>query len=80
MNPSIALNSDDIIQIIAIVGGLIIAAIAIITATIRHNAKVREREQTKRELSAYVAEGSMSAEDAEKLLKAGRKGEGSCGG
>jgi len=28
----------------------------------------RQREQTRREVAAYVAEGSISAEDAEKIL------------
>ena len=47
----------------------------------------RSRERTRREIAAYVAEGAMSAEDAERLLKAGRSdvaagsscGPGGCG-
>lgn len=35
--------------------------------------KAKEREQTRREVAAYVAEGSMTPEDAERLLKAGKK-------
>lgn len=35
--------------------------------------KSKEREQTRREVAAYVAEGSMTPEDAERLLKAGTK-------
>lgn len=35
--------------------------------------KAKEREQTRREVAAYVAEGSMTPEDAERLLKAGTK-------
>jgi len=31
----------------------------------------REREQTKRELAAYVAEGSMTAEEARRIADAG---------
>ena len=50
----IALGGGFFIAIIAIVGGL-------------RNA--REAERTRREVAAYVAEGSMSAEDASLILK-----------
>ncbi len=33
--------------------------------------KSKEREQTKREIAAYVAEGSMTPEEGERLLAAG---------
>jgi hypothetical protein len=33
--------------------------------------KSKEREQTRREVAAYVAEGSMTPEQGERLLKAG---------
>ena len=33
--------------------------------------KSKEREQTKREVAAYVAEGSMTPEEGERLLAAG---------
>ena len=37
-------------------------------------------ERTKRELAAYIAEGTMSPEQGERLVKAGRKGmSGWCG-
>jgi len=36
----------------------------------RHK-KYRLREQTRQELAAYVAEGSMTPEDAERIIKAG---------
>tara|TARA_R110000782_G_scaffold12913_3_gene38249 strand:- start:41094 stop:41324 length:231 start_codon:yes stop_codon:yes gene_type:complete len=32
------------------------------------------RERTKREIAAYVAEGSMTPEQAERILKAGNRG------
>ena len=34
-------------------------------------AKTRAAEQTRREIAAYVAEGSISSEDAVAMLKAG---------
>ena len=35
--------------------------------------KSKEREQTRREVAAYVAEGSMTPADAERILKAGEE-------
>ena len=37
----------------------------------RNVIQLREREETKREIAAYVAEGSMSPDDAERILTAG---------
>jgi len=39
----------------------------------------RSRERTRRELAAYVAEGSMTADEAERILAAGRDSEGAGG-
>lgn len=58
------------LQGIAIVGGLFIAVIAIVASFVRGVLKTRAREQTKRELAAYVAEGTMRPEDAERIIKA----------
>jgi hypothetical protein len=49
-----------------------VAAIAILAGTATSVLTVRARERTKREIAAYVAEGSMDPKDAVKLLKAGR--------
>jgi hypothetical protein len=68
-----SLYSFDLIGLIAIVGGFFIATVGIIAGTLRRNTRVREVEQTKRELAAYVAEGSMTADDAEKILNSGRR-------
>lgn len=37
-------------------------------ATVRSVLETREREQTKREIAAYIAEGTMTAETAEAIL------------
>lgn len=54
-------------------GGLIVLVVAIIwiTGTVREAMTVGQRERTKRELAAYVAEGSMSPDDARAILAAG---------
>ncbi len=63
------LASDSFLDI-AVGGGIAIAIIAIVFSIIRSIMVTRARERTKREVAAYVAEGSMSADDAAKLIKA----------
>ncbi|MFK7759489.1 MAG: hypothetical protein AB8C13_06035 [Phycisphaerales bacterium] len=48
----------------------VVAVIGIVFGTINSTAKKKESEKTKRELAAYVAEGSISPEDAERILRA----------
>ncbi|MCW5775256.1 MAG: hypothetical protein KIS87_02250 [Phycisphaeraceae bacterium] len=52
-------------------GGLLVAVVWIVFATIHGLVKSRERERSRREIAAYVAEGSMTAEEGERLMKAG---------
>jgi hypothetical protein len=52
------------------VGG-VIAIIGIVFGSIKSTAETKEREKSRREIAAYIAEGSMSAEDGERLMKAG---------
>lgn len=75
-SPGININ-DDFIKAIAIIGGLTVAIVAIITSAIRKTLITRAREQSRREIAAYVAEGSISPDDAAKLLAKGHKE--SCG-
>lgn len=57
-----------------IVGGTV-AVVWIIAATIGSALSVRAREQTRREIAAYVAEGSIDKDTAIAMLKAGGEGE-----
>lgn len=59
------------IPIIAIGGGILAGIITSISKDARKRATAREREQTRREIAAYVAEGSMTPEEGERLLRAG---------
>lgn len=74
-----------LIPIAAIGLGSVIAVIAIISSTIRSVAVGRAREQTKRELAAYVAEGTLDPDKAVAMINAGRsqadggKSGGCCG-
>ena len=65
------LHSANIIPIIAIVTGCSVGVIAIICGTISGVAKSRASEATKREIAAYVAEGSIDPDKAIAMLKAG---------
>lgn len=49
-----------------------VAIVAILGRTIRRTATDKERERTAREIAAYVAEGSMTPDEGERLLKATR--------
>lgn len=59
---------DDELKFFVIGGGLFIWAISIVFGGIHRTTRARQREQSRREIAAYVAEGSMSADDAAKLM------------
>jgi hypothetical protein len=52
------------------VGGLI-AIVAIVCGTVTSMLKVVSRERSRREIAAYIAEGSLTPEQGERLMKAG---------
>jgi hypothetical protein len=64
-------TSDDIVKIIAVSGALFIAVVAIVFGTIVGAIKNGQREKSRRDIAAFVAEGSMTADEGERLLKAG---------
>lgn len=66
----------DIVPVLAISFGCGIAIVAIIFGTVKSMVINSNREKTRREVAAYVAEGSITPEDAEKILSAGRQYEG----
>jgi hypothetical protein len=61
------LQSD---TLVLVVGGAI-AITAILASALRHIVTSAAREKTRREIAAYIAEGSMSPEQGEKLMGAG---------
>lgn len=79
--PAATLGSipSEAVAVMAVGGGLCVAVIWVVAATIDSIVKTRAREQTRREIAAYVAEGTMSPEDAARILEAGKKSPG-CGG
>ena len=66
------LSSGDIVPLVAVGGGFAVIMLSIIFRTIRHFVSTKAKEETKREIAAYVAEGSISPEDAERILNADR--------
>ena len=68
-------NIDNIIDLISANGFWIIGAIIVLGCVgfscVKDMAISRSRERTRREVAAYVAEGSMTPEHAERLLIAG---------
>jgi hypothetical protein len=69
----------EIIPIVAIVGGLSVAVVAIVGKMIGGIHRTRQREESRREIAAYIAEGSMTPEDGMELLQAGAKDDRKCG-
>jgi hypothetical protein len=68
------------IPLVAICGGLLVCVISIITNGISRAIQTRHREESRREIAAYVAEGTMSPDDAFRLLEAGKNKKNSgCG-
>jgi hypothetical protein len=88
MDPIIkhVLDEDLVVPIMAIGCGSIIAVVAIVFTTMKTMVVGRSREHTKRELAAYVAEGSLDPDKAVAMINAGRphweagntKGKGGC--
>jgi len=64
-----ALGDNLVVAIVFGVGG-VLGILGIFFGTISSTQNRKERERTKRELAAYVAEGSMTPADAERILKA----------
>ncbi|MBX3381958.1 MAG: hypothetical protein KF864_00455 [Phycisphaeraceae bacterium] len=63
-------SSSHIIVIVAMAIGGSIAIIAIIAGAIGSIVRARAIEASRREIAAYVAEGSIKPEDAAKLISA----------
>ena len=63
-------NEDTMIPFMIFGLGGIVAVVAIVFGSIRRISMNAEREKTRREIAAYVAEGSMTPEDGARLLSA----------
>ncbi|MCA9276285.1 MAG: hypothetical protein KDA29_09685 [Phycisphaerales bacterium] len=72
-------SNEDMFSLFAVFGmGGMIAIVAIVFGSVRKMVVSSNVEKSRREIAAYIAEGSMTPEDGERLLKAGRE-KSSCG-
>lgn len=68
-NTAERLLEKDVLMPILIAGGIVLVVLFKTTASV---IKSVARERTRREIAAFIAEGSMSPEQGERLMKAGR--------
>ena len=66
------IRNDNFIPIIAIAFGSVVAVVAVVMTSLRAIFVSRARESTKRELAAYVAEGTLDPDKAVAMINAGR--------
>lgn len=59
------------VPIVGIVFGCLGWFISIVMGAIRDSNRTKQREESRREIAAYIAEGSMTAEQGERLMAAG---------
>lgn len=58
---------------VAVGGGIAIALVSIVIGGFSRVLQTRAREASRREIAAYIAEGSMSPAEGERLMAAGEK-------
>lgn len=75
-----AMTADELTKMLLLAGWVPVAIIAIVAGSIAKVYRTRAREQSRREIAAYIAEGSMTPEQGERILNAGRSKKGGwCG-
>ena len=70
------INNEEILVVLVITSAILtISIVKALTAMVGRLAS----ERTRREVAAYIAEGSMTPEQGEKLLASTKQNNGSCG-
>lgn len=64
------LAESENVKLAAIVMGCAVAIFAIAFGAVKSMVAEKERERTRREIAAYIAEGTMTPADGERILKA----------
>lgn len=67
---TLAAGGEEMAMVLASIGG-VIAIVAIITSSIEKVRIAKAKEESRREIAAYIAEGSISPEDGRRLIEAG---------
>ncbi len=73
------LREENFVAIVAISMGCLTGMVAIVGCLIGGVTRARAREATKRELAAYVAEGTLDPDTAVAMINAGRPKWEGCG-
>ncbi len=68
MTPILA--DSEFVMVMAVMGGLV-AIISIVVCNLRGFLERKEYERSRRDVAAYVAEGSMTPEQGERMLAVG---------
>lgn len=63
-------DAGEVIPIVAVCGSMLVAILWVITSFIKGLHRQSKRAQVQREIAAYVAEGSITPQDGERMMKA----------
>ena len=72
------LSSSKLALILIFGRAFLTAIVSVIAGVIQNILKTRSRERTRQEVAAYVAEGTMTADEGEQLLAASSKNKRKC--
>ncbi len=64
-------EAEIVLMGILIGGVIVVAVIGILSSAVRDVLRSKHQEESRREIAAYVAEGSIAPDDAAKLLASG---------
>ena len=64
------MSAKDLIPLVGVAGGMLIGLVYVIMWAVVATVRSRESEKTRREIAAYVSEGSMTADEGERLMRA----------
>ena len=66
-------HSGELIALIAVGGGILMAIVSVIGCSIARVARTNQVEKTRREIAAYVAEGSITPEEGQRMMETAGK-------
>ena len=67
-------DEDLLVPMMVFGAGTIIAVVAIVFSAVKKMVVSSNVEKSRREIAAYIAEGSMTPDDGERLMNAGPRG------
>ena len=70
---AVEFSEKTLVIVMAVSGCITVAVLSILINGIRDIVRAKHHEASRREIAAYVAEGTMSPDDAARLLEAGTK-------